>query len=180
MQQSASTLTVSKTSKETWPRRSLSRQMTWRSFERKVGNLEKLGEIWRLIKKLEARKRSQWAKVTDQSWAQNLSCRTVSESGEGVIFSFLESNLFCCENSLWVPLKVQMSAMPGGGGGLIKCCRSSHLRRRRRRSRRGGSLNVGEAHIGLKLNWKQHKFGKMGKFLLTNDKKFEIAGSLPK
>ena len=21
-----------------------------------------------------------------------------------------------------------------------------------------GSLNVGEAHIGLKLNWKQHKF----------------------
>lgn len=42
------------------------------------------------------------------------------------LFSFLESNLFCCENSLWVPLKVQMSAMPGGGGGLIKCWRSSH------------------------------------------------------
>ena len=97
MQQSASTLTVSKTSKETWPRRSLSRQMTWRSFERKVGNLEicMLGEIWQAEKKLEARKRSQWAKVTDQSWAQNLSCRTVSEYGEKVIFFFHSSKATC-------------------------------------------------------------------------------------
>lgn len=97
MQQSASTLTVSKTSKETWPRRSLSRQMTWRSFERKVGNLEicVLGEIWQAGKKLEARKRSHWAKVRDQSWAQNLSCRTVSEYGEKVIFFFHSSKATC-------------------------------------------------------------------------------------
>ena len=128
MQQSASTLTVSKTSKETWPRRSLSRQMTWRSFERKVGNLEKLGEIWQADKKAWSKKEI----TVGKSNRSKLGTKSILSHSFRIwrkgdfLFSFLESNLFCCENSLWVPLKVQMSAMPGGGGGLIKCWRSSH------------------------------------------------------
>ena len=84
-----------------------------------------LGEIWRAKKP--SKKDIKPGKVRDQSRTPNLSCRTVSESRVfcELSFSFLESNLFRCENSLWVPLKLQISAMPGGG--LIKCCRSSHL-----------------------------------------------------
>ena len=85
-----------------------------------------LGEIWQAGKKL-GKKEMTVGKSKRSKSGKNLSCRTVSESGEKVnfLFSFLESNLFCCENSLWVPLKLQISAMPGGR--LIKCCRSSHL-----------------------------------------------------
>lgn len=130
MQQSVSTLTVSRIykSKEIWPRRNLSRQMTLRSLERKVGNLYLcvLGEKWQAGKN-ESKKEITVGKSKRSKQGQNLSCRTVSESGVfcEFSFSFLESNLFRCENSLWVPLKLQISAMPGGG--LIKCCRSSHL-----------------------------------------------------
>ena len=75
-QQSVSTLTVSRNQKK--PRRNLSRQMSWKSFERKLAISRcVLGEIW--SEKIKARKRG---KVRDQSWTPNLSCHTVSVSGE--------------------------------------------------------------------------------------------------
>ena len=115
-QQSVSTLTVSRNQKK--PRRNLSRQMSWKSFERKLAISRCMVE-------------KNWGKKMGESKRSKLDTKFILSHSfriwAKVIFFFLslESSLVCCENSLWVPLKLQISAMPGGR--LIKCWRSSHL-----------------------------------------------------
>ena len=122
MQQSVSTLTVSRIykSKEIWPRRNLSRQMTLRSLERKVGNLYLcvLGEKWQAGKN-ESKKEITVGKSKRSKQGQNLSCRTVSESVENMIFSF------------FFPQK-QLVLLREFFMGSIKSANECNARRRRR------------------------------------------------